>query len=61
MLCFLPLVDNLELDAFGLDDSFEGSVGAVDVEFESLFKLGVVGALYSARFVPLSILLHADE
>lgn len=55
---FLPPVDDFKLDAFGLDDSFESSVGAVDVEFESLFKLWTVGVLHRARLVPLSLLLH---
>lgn len=51
-------MDDFKFDAFGLDDSFEGSVAAVDVEFELLFKLWTAGALYCASFVPLSLLLH---
>lgn len=58
MLWFLPLVDDFKLDAFGLDDSFEASVGTVDVELELLFKLWIVGALNCTGFVLLSILLH---
>lgn len=59
VVVFLPPVDDFKLDAFGLDDSFEAPVASADVEFEILFKLGVVGALYRARFVPLSLLLRA--
>lgn len=54
----LPLVDYFKFDAFGLDDSFEAAVAAVDVEFELLFKLWTASALYCTGFVPLSILLH---
>ena len=53
-------MDDFKLDAFGLDDSFEASVGAVDVEFELLFKLWTAGVLHCAGFVPLSLLLHTQ-
>lgn len=58
---YLPLVDDFKLDSFGLDDSLEASVSAVDVEFESLFKLRAAGAFYCACFVPLSLLLHTYQ
>ena len=52
-------MDDFKLDAFGLDDSFEASVGTADVEFELIFKLWAVGVLHCAGLVPLGLLLHA--
>lgn len=54
----LPFMDDFKLDAFGLDDTFEASVVAVNAELELFFKLWVVGVLYCAGFVPLGLLLH---
>lgn len=60
LLWYLPLVDNFKLDAFGLDDSFEASVAAVDIKFELFLKLRTAAVLYCAGFVPLSLLLHTQ-
>lgn len=51
-------MDDFKFDAFGLDDAFEASVVAVNVEFELFFKLWAVGVLHCAGFVPLGLLLH---
>lgn len=53
----LPLVDDFKLDTFGLDNAFEGTVVAVDVELELLLELRVTGAFHRVSFVPLSLLL----
>lgn len=54
-------MEDFKFDAFGLDDSFEASVAAVDIEFELLFKLWAAGVLYCAGFIPLSLLLHTHN
>lgn len=51
-------MDDLKFDAFRLDDAFEASVVAVNIEFKLFFKLWIVGVLYCAGFVPLGLLLH---
>lgn len=51
-------MDDFKFDAFGLDDAFEASVVAVNVELKLFFKLRAVGVLYCAGFVPLGLLLH---
>lgn len=53
-------MDDFKLDAFGLNSPFEGSVAAVDAEFEVLLKLRVVGVLHSGGLVPLGLLLNMD-
>lgn len=54
----LPFVDDFKFDAFRLDDAFEASVVAVNIEFKLFFKLWTVAVLYCASFVPLGLLLH---
>lgn len=53
-------MDDFKFDAFRLDDTFEASVVAVNIEFELFFKLWAVGVLYCAGFVPLGLLLHTQ-
>lgn len=53
-------MEDFKLDTFGLDDAFEGTVVAVDVELELLFKLRVTGAFHRVGFVPLSLLLRTQ-
>lgn len=53
-------MDDFKFDAFGLNDSFERSVVAADVELELLLKLWAAGAPYCAGLVPLSLLLHTQ-
>lgn len=56
----LPLVDDFKLDAFGLNNPFESSVGSVNVESELLFELRTAAVLHRAGFVPLGVLLHTN-
>lgn len=56
----LPFMDDFKFDAFRLDDTFEASVVAVNIEFELFFKLWTVGVLYCTGFVPLGLLLHTQ-
>lgn len=53
-------MDDFKFDAFGLDDAFEASVVAVNIEFKLFFKLWTVAVLYCAGFVPLGLLLHTQ-
>lgn len=53
-------MDDFKFDALGLDDSFESSVVAADVELELLFKLWAAGAPYCTGFIPLSLLLRTQ-
>lgn len=56
----LPFMDDFKFDAFRLDDAFEASVVAVNIEFKLFFKLWTAGVLYCAGFVPLGLLLHTQ-
>lgn len=53
-------MDDFKLDAFGLDDAFEASVVAVNIEFKLFLKLWTVAVLDCAGFVPLGLLLHTQ-
>lgn len=53
-------MDDFKLDTFGLDDAFEGTVVAVDVKLELLFKLRVAAAFHRVGFVSLGLLLHTQ-
>lgn len=53
-------MDDFKLDAFGLNNPFESSVGSVNVESELLLKLWAAGVLHCAGFVPLGVLLHTN-
>lgn len=53
-------MDDFKLDAFGLNNPFESSVGSVNVESELLFELRTAAVLHRAGFVPLGVLLHTS-